>query len=50
MYVDLIKADKGVIKVLGQDITTLNTAELNKLESNFLFQNAALYVTSQERI
>jgi phospholipid/cholesterol/gamma-HCH transport system ATP-binding protein len=43
--VGLIKADKGAIKVLGQDITTLNTAELNKIrvKIGFLFQNAALY-------
>lgn len=43
--VGLIKADKGSIKVLGQDITTLNTEELNKIrvKIGFLFQNAALY-------
>ena len=43
--VGLIKADKGAIKVLGQDITKLNTAELNKVrvKIGFLFQNAALY-------
>jgi phospholipid/cholesterol/gamma-HCH transport system ATP-binding protein len=43
--VGLIKADKGAIKVLGQDITKLNTSELNKVrvKIGFLFQNAALY-------
>jgi phospholipid/cholesterol/gamma-HCH transport system ATP-binding protein len=43
--VGLIKADQGTIKVLGQDVTTLNKAELNKIrvKIGFLFQNAALY-------
>lgn len=43
--VGLIKADEGEIKVLGQDITKLNTNELNKIrvKVGFLFQNAALY-------
>jgi phospholipid/cholesterol/gamma-HCH transport system ATP-binding protein len=43
--VGLIKADKGEIKVLGEDITTLNTHDLNKIRVRvgFLFQNAALY-------
>lgn len=43
--VGLIKADKGVIKVLGEDITTLSTQDLNKIrvKVGFLFQNAALY-------
>jgi phospholipid/cholesterol/gamma-HCH transport system ATP-binding protein len=42
--VGLIKADKE-IKVLGEDITTLNTHDLNKIRVRvgFLFQNAALY-------
>jgi phospholipid/cholesterol/gamma-HCH transport system ATP-binding protein len=31
--VGLIKADKGEIKVLGEDITTLNTHDLNKIRS-----------------
>ena len=43
--VGLIKADKGTINVLGQDITTLNKSDLNKIrvKIGFLFQNAALY-------
>ena len=43
--VGLIKPEKGEIKVLGQDITTLNTSDLNKIrvKIGFLFQNAALY-------
>ncbi|MDG2431724.1 ATP-binding cassette domain-containing protein, partial [Flavobacterium sp.] len=43
--VGLIKADQGSIKVFGQDITTLNTDELNaiRVKIGFLFQNAALY-------
>ncbi|NRT14645.1 phospholipid/cholesterol/gamma-HCH transport system ATP-binding protein [Flavobacterium sp. 28A] len=43
--VGLIKADEGEIKVLGEDITKLNTQELNKIrvKVGFLFQNAALY-------
>lgn len=43
--VGLIKADEGEIKVLGHDITKLNTQELNKIrvKVGFLFQNAALY-------
>lgn len=43
--VGLIKADVGEIKVLGQEITHLNTDELNKIrvKVGFLFQNAALY-------
>jgi len=43
--VGLIKPDKGEIKVLGQDITTLKTSDLNKIrvKIGFLFQNSALY-------
>ncbi|MGO4822278.1 MULTISPECIES: ABC transporter ATP-binding protein [unclassified Flavobacterium] len=43
--VGLIKADKGEIKIFGDDITKLNTNELNKIrvKVGFLFQNAALY-------
>jgi phospholipid/cholesterol/gamma-HCH transport system ATP-binding protein len=43
--VGLITADKGEIRVLGEDITTLSTQDLNKIrvKVGFLFQNAALY-------
>ena len=43
--VGLIQADKGEIKILGQDITNLDTDDLNKIriKVGFLFQNAALY-------
>jgi phospholipid/cholesterol/gamma-HCH transport system ATP-binding protein len=43
--VGLIEADEGEIKILGQDITNLNTQDLNKIrvKVGFLFQNAALY-------
>lgn len=43
--VGLIQADQGEIKILGQDITNLNTDDLNKIriKVGFLFQNAALY-------
>jgi phospholipid/cholesterol/gamma-HCH transport system ATP-binding protein len=43
--VGLVTADKGEIKVLGTDITKLDTNELNKIRVRigFLFQNAALY-------
>ena len=43
--VGLVVADKGEIKVLGTDITKLDTNELNKIRVRigFLFQNAALY-------
>tara|TARA_R110002126_G_scaffold121994_4_gene263608 strand:- start:1752 stop:2522 length:771 start_codon:yes stop_codon:yes gene_type:complete len=43
--VGLIEADEGEIKILGQDITDLNTQDLNKIrvKVGFLFQNAALY-------
>lgn len=43
--VGLIEADEGKIKILGQDITNLNTQDLNKIrvKVGFLFQNAALY-------
>jgi phospholipid/cholesterol/gamma-HCH transport system ATP-binding protein len=43
--VGLIDADEGEIKIFGEDITKLDTAELNKIRSKigFLFQNAALY-------
>ena len=43
--VGLVRADKGVINVLGTDITKLNTHEINKIriQIGFLFQSAALY-------
>jgi phospholipid/cholesterol/gamma-HCH transport system ATP-binding protein len=43
--VGLIKADEGEIKIFGNDITKLDTNELNKIrvKVGFLFQNAALY-------
>ena len=43
--VGLIKADKGEIKVFGNDITTMNNNELNavRVRIGFLFQNSALY-------
>jgi len=43
--VGLIAADKGEIKVLGTDILTLDTNQLNdiRLRIGFLFQNSALY-------
>lgn len=43
--VRLMDADKGSIKVLGNDITTLKSEELNVVRKKigFLFQSAALY-------
>ena len=43
--VGLVKADKGEIKVFGNDITTLEEYQLNevRLRMGFLFQNGALY-------
>ncbi|WP_367753630.1 ABC transporter ATP-binding protein [Flavobacterium sp. WC2430] len=43
--VGLVQADKGEIKVFGQEILDLQTEELNKIRVRigFLFQNSALY-------
>lgn len=43
--VGLLSADAGSINVLGQEVTTLNTNELDKLrlKVGFNFQNSALY-------
>ncbi|WP_291132323.1 ABC transporter ATP-binding protein [Flavobacterium sp. UBA7682] len=43
--VGLTKVDKGVITVMGKDVTKLNEQELNqiRLKIGFLFQNGALY-------
>ena len=43
--VGLVQADKGEIKVFGQEILDLPTEELNKIRVRigFLFQNSALY-------
>ena len=43
--VRLLLADKGIINVLGQDVSTLNTDELGELRQKigFLFQSGALY-------
>lgn len=43
--VNLVKADKGVIKIFDTDITDLDNNELNaiRLRIGFLFQNSALY-------
>jgi phospholipid/cholesterol/gamma-HCH transport system ATP-binding protein len=43
--VGLIEPDEGQVILLGQDITSLKTGELNALRKNvgFLFQSAALY-------
>ena len=43
--VGLVQADRGAIKVLGQEIQDLDTDELNKIRVRigFLFQNSALY-------
>ncbi len=43
--VGLIRADKGEIKVFGNNITTLDNNNLNavRVRMGFLFQNAALY-------
>lgn len=43
--VGLVQADKGEIKVFGQEILELNPEELNKIRVRigFLFQNSALY-------
>ncbi|MEO7800609.1 MAG: ATP-binding cassette domain-containing protein [Ginsengibacter sp.] len=41
----LLTADKGIVNVLGQDVETLNTKELDelRLKIGFSFQNSALY-------
>lgn len=43
--VGLVQADKGEIKVFGQEILNLGTEELNEIRVRigFLFQNSALY-------
>ncbi len=43
--VGLMQADSGSIKVMGQDVATLNQSELDELrtEIGFLFQGSALY-------
>lgn len=41
----MLKPDKGIVKVLGKDITQLNVRELQQLRTKigFSFQNSALY-------
>lgn len=43
--VGLVQADKGEIKVFGQEILDMNTGQLNEIRVRigFLFQNSALY-------
>jgi phospholipid/cholesterol/gamma-HCH transport system ATP-binding protein len=43
--VQLLNHDEGTIKVLGEDVSTLNSAELTELRKKvgFLFQSGALY-------
>lgn len=43
--VGLVQADKGKIKVFGQEILDMNTGQLNEIRVRigFLFQNSALY-------
>lgn len=43
--VGLVTADKGEIKIFGEDITQMDTASLNEIRVRvgFLFQNGALY-------
>lgn len=43
--VRLLDADSGTIKVLGEDISTMNQVELDhmRVKIGFLFQNSALY-------
>jgi phospholipid/cholesterol/gamma-HCH transport system ATP-binding protein len=43
--VGLIPADKGEIKIFGEEITQMNTIDLNEIRVRigFLFQNGALY-------
>lgn len=52
--IGLIQPDRGVIKVLGKDITTLNRKEMDILRTDigFLFQGSALYdsMTVRENI
>lgn len=41
----MLKPDKGIVKVLGKDVTQLNVRELQQLRTKigFSFQNSALY-------
>ncbi len=43
--IGLLQADEGIIKVLGKEVTDLNTKEMNLLRQKigFLFQSGALY-------
>ncbi|SHO63225.1 ABC transporter ATP-binding protein [Algoriphagus zhangzhouensis] len=45
IMVGLLKQDKGQMNVLGQEVSTLHTKELNelRLKIGFSFQNSALY-------
>lgn len=45
LIIGLMKPDKGIINVLGQNVSDLNTHELDKLRAKvgFLFQSNALY-------
>lgn len=45
ILVGLLKADSGIVKVLGQDVNLLTPKELNvlRLRIGFSFQNSALY-------
>ena len=45
IMVGLLKQDKGTMEVLGQEVSNLNTKDLNalRLKIGFSFQNSALY-------